>query len=389
VIVGLSTRAAAESAARAGFEVTAIDAFADLDQHSRVRALSVRRDFGARFTANAVARASRTIESDAVAYLSNFENHPSAVARLAAGRALWGNPPDVLRRVRDPLILAETLRRRGLATPNVNANGISNGPNDPNVPNDPNDLPWLVKPRASGGGRGVRDWHQGMPVPRHAYLQQFIEGLPGSIVFVAAGGRAVPLGITRQLIGEESFGSSGFGFCGNIVAQSGGDFSDALVAAACDLTRVVAEEFGVVGVNGIDFVAHGDVPYAIEVNPRWCASMELLERAYGVSIFGAHAAACATGVLPAFDLSRARQHAHTWGKAIVFARHDVTLGDTRGWLDDATVRDVPRAGEAILAGAPICTVLAEGAGGLACHAALVTRAGCLYADDMISPCVSS
>src|SRR4030095_5614913 len=57
LIVGVSTRAAAESAARAGFRVTSIDAFADLDQHPSVRALSMTRDFGRRFTPAAVARA--------------------------------------------------------------------------------------------------------------------------------------------------------------------------------------------------------------------------------------------------------------------------------------------------------------------------------------------
>src|SRR5438093_11188370 len=94
LIVGISTRAAAESAARAGFEVTAIDAFADLDQHPSVRAMAVSRPF----TARAAARAARSIAGDAVAYLSNFENHPDDVRTLAAGRQLWGNPPAVLRR---------------------------------------------------------------------------------------------------------------------------------------------------------------------------------------------------------------------------------------------------------------------------------------------------
>jgi predicted ATP-grasp superfamily ATP-dependent carboligase len=306
---------------------------------------------------------------------------------LAAGRALWGNPPDVLRRIRDPLILAKTLRRRGLTTPNVNvnvnANGISNGPNDPNGPNDSNDPSrWLVKPLASGGGHGVRVWGQGMPVPQHCYLQEFIEGTPGSIVFVAARGRAVPLGITRQLIGEEAFGSSGFGYCGNILGRLG-VFNDSLVESACHLAQVVAEEFGLVGVNGIDFIARGDIPCAIEVNPRWCASMELIERAYGVSVFGAHAAACAENALPVFDLARARPLAGAVGKAIVFARHDITVGDTGGWLDDATVRDVPRAGEAVVTGAPICTVFAEGADAADCHAALVQRAERLYASSAV------
>jgi hypothetical protein len=154
LLAGISTRAAAESAANAGFEVTAIDAFGDLDQHPSVRGLSLPRDFGLRFTARAAARASRSVECDAVAYLSSLENHPGAVAQLAAGRELWGNPPDVLRRVRDPFLVAAALRSRGFAAPNVSnapnppsprgfgAASAPNGPNDsngPNVPNDPND----------------------------------------------------------------------------------------------------------------------------------------------------------------------------------------------------------------------------------------------------------
>src|ERR1041385_1111708 len=103
VIAGVSCRAAAESAARAGFDVTAIDAFGDLDQHPSVRAVSVPRYIGARFTPAAAARAARSFDCDAVAYLSSFENHPKAVASLSAGRVLWGNSTAVLRRVRDPL----------------------------------------------------------------------------------------------------------------------------------------------------------------------------------------------------------------------------------------------------------------------------------------------
>src|SRR6185436_19884981 len=109
VIVGVSTRAAAESAAGAGFDVTAIDAFADVDQHPAVLA----RALPGPFTARAAAEAARSIECDAVAYLANFENHPVAVRALRANRALWGNPPEVLQRVRDPLAVAEALRERG------------------------------------------------------------------------------------------------------------------------------------------------------------------------------------------------------------------------------------------------------------------------------------
>jgi predicted ATP-grasp superfamily ATP-dependent carboligase len=66
------------------------------------------------------------------------------------------------------------------------------------------------------------------------------------------------------------------------------------------------------------------------------------------------------------------------GKAIVFARRDVVAGDTRDWLGDATVRDVPWPGERILRDRPVCTVFAEGRDAAACHAALVRRAERIY-----------
>jgi predicted ATP-grasp superfamily ATP-dependent carboligase len=212
-------------------------------------------------------------------------------------------------------------------------------------------------------------------------LQEHIDGTSASVVFVAAGRNAVPLGISRQLVGERAFGSVGYRYCGSILAAAGDPqlaHDSALVTGARALVAAVAEELGVVGVNGIDFIARAGVPYPIEVNPRFSASMELVERAYGLSVFGLHASACASGSLPPFDVTRARRGARAVGKAIVFARHDVVIGDTRDWLGDHTVRDVPWPGERILRGRPVCTVFAEGRDAAACHAALVLRGERIY-----------
>src|SRR5688572_9147151 len=208
LIAGVSSRAAAESAARAGFDVTAIDGFADLDQHPAVRTLPPL----APFEALAAARATRDIACDAVVYLSPFENHRRAVATLASGRALWGNAPDVLARARDPVTVADMLRGRGFETLEVRSAGLS-GPRSAALKGPPynsENRPFLLKPLKSGGGRGVRPWPPGTDIPRGTYLQEFVEGTPGSVVFVAADGRAVPLGVLRQLIGEAAFGAAGF-----------------------------------------------------------------------------------------------------------------------------------------------------------------------------------
>jgi hypothetical protein len=371
LIAGLSARALAESAAGAGYEVTAVDAFGDLDLRARVRrTITPERGEGgaARFSARAAVRAARDVACDAVAYAAGFENHPRAVAALAATRTLWGNAPAVLARVRDPLRLARALRRRGFATPDVRVRaGARRGR-------------WLLKPRASGGGHGIVPWLGRRRVPSTMYLQERIAGVAGSIVFAADGTRAVPLGLSRALAGEPAFGARGFGYCGNILAGAGdGQFAaDArLFAAATALATAVTEEFGLVGVNGIDFVARGGVPYALEVNPRYTASMELVERAYGLSMFDIHARACA-GALPAFDLAVARAAPGAIGKAIVYARRSTIVTDTRGWLADGSVRDVPAPEERIRRGRPVCTVFARGRDGEDCHAALGARAAALY-----------
>ena len=363
----------AESAAVAGYAVCSLDAFGDLDQHPAVRAVSLPRDVGVPFTVDAVVRAAGRIETDVVAYLSPFENHPGAVERLVRGRTLWGNGASVLRRVRRPGVVS---RPAGVSSPDR----------------------WLVKPRASGGGHGIEWWSPGNPVPAGSHVEPFIDGEPGSIVFVAAGRAIIPLGLTRQLVGDAAFGATGFRYCGSIlhvIPSEARDRLGVIPSAATDhdppdrglsqlfdsalhVVRGVVTEFDLVGVNCIDFIARDGIAMPIEINPRWSASMELVERAHGVSVFGVHAAACAASELPTFDLTRGDTDTPVTGKAIVFARHDVICGDTAAWLGDTSVRDVPHPGEHIPAGRPVCTVFASSRDADSCHAALIARANRLY-----------
>jgi len=377
LIAGFSTRALAESAAVAGFEVTAIDAFSDLDQHPSVRSISIASETGLLFSAPAAAHRSRDFDCDAVAYSSNFENHPAAVGRLAAGRHLWGNAPAVLRRVRDPFLISQALDRRALPFPRT----VRSTDAPPDVGR------WLMKPRSSGGGRGVQEWTADTTVPRGHYLQQFIPGVPGSMVFAADGKGAIPLGFSRQLAGEECFGAAGYRYCGNILAGAGDPQFDDERTLFENVRQVVdglTEEFGLVGVNGVDFVAQAGVPYVLEVNPRWCASMELVERAYDRCVFGIHADASRDGRLPDFDVARARESSNAVGKAVVFARHGIIVGDTECWLDSprsgnsVSIRDIPRPGQRIAPGRPVCTVMASGADGGSCFDALTRAADCIY-----------
>jgi predicted ATP-grasp superfamily ATP-dependent carboligase len=353
LVAGISTRAIAESAARAGFSVTAIDAYADLDNHPAVRTHAI-----ADFSAPAAAQASRAVDCDAVVYLSSFENYPDAVELLACGRRLWGNAPEVLRAVRDPHRLAAALATQNLPCPSLSGNGQG---------------PWLLKPLASGGGTGIRPWQSGEAVPAGHYVQEFIDGQPGSLLFVASEGNVAVLGISTQLIGLDAFGAGGYRYCGSILDGSVGPDSWMWRSGGVIATTIAAG-LGLVGVNGIDFIARDGVLYPVEVNPRWSASLELIERAGGVSMFAVHAAACAAGRLPADHGRTVVGNRRSIGKAVLFARHDLTVGDSRPWCADASVRDVPRPGTVIRRGTPVCTLFAEGETPASCRHALEARA---------------
>jgi uncharacterized protein len=364
LIAGVTTRALARSAADAGYQVTAVDAFGDLDLRSVAEVIQMPQG---RYRAHAAAAAAAAVRAPMVAYTSNFENYPEAVAILAQGRRLLGNPPEVLARVRNPVQLMRALRRHGLATPR----SCFLPPSAPAVRR-----PWLVKPRRSGGGHGIRLWRQGQPVPGSSYLQERMTGMPGSLVFVADGYRAAALGFSRQLVGDARLGSQAFRYCGSITVSSldglfpvAGELLERTTALACIVTR----EFGLVGVNGIDFLAQDGVPYPTEVNPRYSASMELVERALGTSMFQVHLEAC-HGVLPSGATLPETAH----GKAIVFARRNSVVGDTRQWVDDPLLADVPHPGERISRGHPVCTVFAQARDGDACERLLAKRAAAIY-----------
>jgi predicted ATP-grasp superfamily ATP-dependent carboligase len=139
------------------------------------------------------------------------------------------------------------------------------------------------------------------------------------------------------------------------------------------MAGVVTSEFGLVGLNGIDFIARNGVPYPLEVNPRYSASMELVERGRGLSMFEVHARACAGQLPPELDPYSAVE-----GKAIVFAQRDVRLGNTEGWSQNHSFADVPEPGTLFAAGSPMCTVFARGADSATCLRRLVRQAEVVY-----------
>jgi predicted ATP-grasp superfamily ATP-dependent carboligase len=389
LVVGICTRPEAASARRAPacregrWDVVGLDYFGDRDQRLGGETYALGADFDLPCTPQNLVRAAATLRYDAVAYSASLENHPALVEALAAndggGCLLLGNSAATLARVRHVPSLMRACRRAGIRFPTTLLRTL---PVARAGANGATPVRWLRKPHAAGGGRGVREWlpADARPAAQDGYLQQYVPGRAFSATFVANGRDAVVVGLAEGLAGLPRFGATGFGYCGSLVPPRGVRAAwlallPRLEAAARDLTRA----FGLVGLNGMDLIAGPaeDDMTLLEVNPRYSASMEVIERAYGVPLFSWHAEAITGGTLPRFDLAAAlRGGTERWGKAIVYAHETVTIPDTDPWLA-AGVADVPRAGETIARGAPICTVFSCApldAGDEACLAGLAERA---------------
>ncbi len=363
LIAGVSTRALAASAVNAGHSVLSLDCFGDRDQPEGCDARSLAGDYGLSFSPENFLVASEDLDYDGAVYTSGLENAPGVVGGFARRARLLGNGPGVLERTRSPLALMEACRRLSIPFPRTLFSGEEERAEG--------SLSWLAKPIRGGGGRGVVPW-DGRPLTAHQVLQAYSEGTPASASFVADGSRGVLLGITRQLIGREDLGAEGFGWCGNIMPPPlSRDAFHRLVERVEEMVDALTAEFGLRGACGIDFMlpSLGDDPPApvlLEINPRYTGAMELMEEAWGINIFSMHLSAL-NGELPRFSLGERFSGdfpgegggGNFYGKGIVFAVKNLVLGNTDGWAAEGR-RDIPRSGERIDRGGPICSVFGRG-----------------------------
>jgi uncharacterized protein len=356
ILVGASVRAAAFSAARAGYRPYSIDLFADCDLTALGPAVNV-----ARYPADFLP-AIEAAPSAPWIYTGGLENYPRLVDRLARLRPLWGNRGDVLRKVRDPTQIMQAACDSGCRFPSTSLGVIAVG--EVNDKSRAQASQWLVKPLRSSGGVGIRvaTADDLMRLPRGCYLQQNIEGDSQSAVFVAAAGRAIFLGATKQLVGGDFGLSRPFLYAGSVGPNA---LSEEDRARMQSLGNLLVERFGLVGLFNIDFIRNEAGLWPLEVNPRYSASIEVLERACECSLIKLHIHACESGRLPEAAAMKIGPYA---GKAVVYASRN---GVAPGMLDELItdwnansewpgIADLPRVGDRIRRGQPVVTVFAEG-----------------------------
>jgi predicted ATP-grasp superfamily ATP-dependent carboligase len=173
----------------------------------------------------------------------------------------------------------------------------------------------------------------------------------------------VLLGVTWQLVGLGWTGAAEFCYAGSIGPVT---LDPRLETKWIRIGSCLAKRFRLCGLFGVDAILDGQTVWPIEVNPRYPASVEVLERALDIQAVGIHADACCSRRLP----ERVPRAGTRWcGKAILYAPADVRVSPEFGrfaqeemkpwpWPDLA---DVPEVGTPLRRGKPVTTVFAEAA----------------------------
>ena len=359
LLVALSGRALAVAARRAGRRAVVIDLFGDTDTRASAEASAVvAGDFNTGFEPDDLLAAAERLAPAAtpprfgLVYGAGLESRPDLLARLAAGRQLFGNAPATVTRTKDPRAFFALLARLGLPYP-----AIADAP-----PPDP--AGWLMK-RVGGSGGGHVASAQAGAAAADCYYQRRVAGVPIGASFLADGRRARLLGFAEQWSAPGSYRFGGLVQPATISARA----AAAIPAVLDALTR----ELGLVGLNSLDLIVAGDAFHILEVNPRPGANLDVFDGTDPAGLFGLHVRAC-EGRLP----ERWTPPPQATAMAVLYADRTLRVPRRVAWPD--WVADRPALGARIEQGAPICTVLAAAPSRAAVRAAIDARSARVFSE---------
>jgi len=338
LLISLSGRGLARAAARAGRPAVGVDAFADRDTRDLARNWEKAPLEGAwEFDEDALlAIAGRLCPPGRCAGLvhgSGFESRPGLLERLARGRRLFGNPAAVLERVHDPARFFAVLRRLGLPHPETRLEA-------PAYP-----AGWLVKRAGGSGGTHIREAAVDAS-GRHDYFQRRAPGMPHSLLFLANGREVAAVGFNRMLPAPAA-APSPWAYAG-AVAPAG--LPESVAREVVEAARALAAEYGLAGLNGIDFLWDGRDWRLLELNPRPTATLELWDRDPMPALFDLHLQARGAD-LPALSPPPG-------GRAVAVAYAEAPLRVPAGFPWPDWCADLPDAGASFQPGEPVCSTLA-------------------------------
>ena len=340
------------AAIEAGYQVTAIDGFADQQtvELANVAILVAYDEYGF----NATTLLSEIAKLDPTQYLgfvygSGFEAQPDLLEVVSGIIPLIGNVASSVKAVKTPARFFATLKLANIAHPKTY-------------------LQPTMEPLAgylqkfSGGCGGTHIKIVTDRVSRfesNRYYQEKIDGQPVSLLFLAGADKIAPVGFNEQWISPTTRMPFRYG---GAVSQI--KLSLSLQQQMIEAAEVLTQQFNLVGLNSLDGIVQDDIFYVLEINPRLSASFDLyathsVER----NLMDLHIQASLddkalltmdSKFVPVIPISKAC--------VVIYAIEDMVISAKFTWPD--WVVDCPYSQQKnndirLLAGQPICSVVAQ------------------------------
>jgi predicted ATP-grasp superfamily ATP-dependent carboligase len=330
LVAGFSTRHVVQSAHRAGCITYAVDHFCDQDLFWYTRD---RRRF------EELEEIPAAVQAMCEQYPIDFLVVTSGAEHLTTRIPILGSSPSVLERLLDKLGSQRFFETHDIPTPRLVEDG---------------NYPAMVKPRKGAGGwrnREVRtpqemtSWKEEFP-ECSPLIQEIVCGIPASVSCIADGTRAVAIAVNEQML--QGRPDAPYGFAGSITP-----IEHPLVPEMIAIAERTAVASKCIGTLGIDFIL-GDQAWAIEVNPRFQATLDTVERSTGQNLFSLHREAF-QGRLP----ERRPSFRRFTAREILFAERTFLLEEDLSSFAPQ-VADIPWPGTEFEEGNAIISVFGQG-----------------------------
>ncbi len=346
LVAAISGRALAESARRGGYRPLVVDFFGDQDTVAAAQAHvrmdgSFTRGFGEAELMAMLEHLAAQHPPVGIVCGTGFEDRPQMLTRLARRWRLYGNGAALVTQVKDPDFFAAVCRSCGVPFPEISLQ-------------PPDRAGFVAKRRGGSGGAHVADHvadHAVSAARDDVYFQARVPGRPVSALLLANGVSAIVLGLSAQWASPTAGQPFRYGGAVQPAAVPPG-MAARLEAAA----RRLAAAVSLTGLNSVDFLVDGDDFWAIEINPRPGATLDIFEigSGQGASLFALHMAACAGHLIDAVP-----KRAGSSASAVCYATHGIRTPRQFKWPEWCA--DRPNGDLAIKAGEPLCTVHAAAA----------------------------
>ncbi len=381
LIIGASCRAAAWSARRAGFRVAALDLFADRDLREIAEAHAIRS------FPDSIVEQAHHFPDHQIVLAGGMENHPSVVAELEKQNAVVGASSSQIITLRSIASLQRWIQQASIPCvrfpktisenfslpsfvlgdqdhqTSVCLSNVASEPS-PNLPSDRRQNRWLWKSMKSAGGLGVEYWNRETQLNfNDGYLEEKIEGECIGLVVLCSEEGTHYIGATfNRSYGDFHYGGS----------EGPIELSLELIGSVEAIMSLIAVELDYRGLLQADFIkTPTNELYLLEINPRWSASMEILELSTGRFLMAEHLGEVTRDSL--VDERKGSLPNGRYIKRIVYATSPGTVSsDLSNWMmsraydprvqSGAGWADIPMPGTQFQPQNPIATILV-GVGG--------------------------